>query len=400
MTNLSKVCVLPFTHLATHPDGHTSFCCISEHKNCASHAKRGGQAISLNDVSIREMLNSESFKEVRLEMLAGKEPSACTRCYDEERAGIKSKRQEENSRYLQSSMNVIEDMKEDGTIEDMDFQFVELRLGNICNLKCRTCNPVSSSKWKKEYSKLQQELDFVTDYSNIEDGVWFEMDSFWGELLGNSKNLKRIYVNGGEPTLVEKHFAFLYNLIETDRAKDIDLWYNINVTNLPTNLLTMWRSFKSIAVTASIDDLRDRNEYIRSGSEWDINLLNLSILRSTDWIDLSICQTLSAYNIFYVDKFYEYFGETGDKIHHNWCYDPEYLSPWHLPDDVKEEIISRCQNMPEYMRNNITQTLSKPRDENKFKQFISYNRKLDLMRKTKFSDTFPELAAAINYEGQ
>jgi hypothetical protein len=109
---------------------------------------------------------------------------------------------------------------------------------------------------------------------------------------------------------------------------------------------------------------------------------------------------LSAYNIFYVDKFYEYFGETGNKIHHNWCYDPEYLSPWHLPDDVKQEIISRCQNMPEYMRNNIAQTLSKPRDESKFKQFISYNRKLDLMRKTKFSDTFTELAAAINYEGQ
>jgi hypothetical protein len=400
LTNLSKVCVLPFTHLATHPDGHTSFCCISEHKNCASHAKRGGQAISLNDLSIREMINSDTYKEVRLEMLDGKEPSACKRCYDEERVGIKSKRQEENGRYLESSMPVIENLLDDGTIVDMDFQFVELRLGNICNLKCRTCNPVSSSKWKKEYSVLQKDLDFVTDYSAVEDGVWFEKDSFWGELLHNSENLKRIYVNGGEPTLVEKHFSFLYSLIEMDRAKDIDLWYNINVTKLPPNLLTMWRSFKSIAVTASIDDLRDRNEYIRSGSEWDVNLLNLSILRSTDWIDLSICQTLSAYNIFYVDKFYEYFGETGNKIHHNWCYDPEYLSPWHLPDDVKQEIISRCQNMPEYMRNNIAQTLSKPRDESKFKQFISYNRKLDLMRKTKFSDTFPELAAAINYEGQ
>lgn len=398
MTNLSKVCVLPFTHLATHPDGHTSFCCISEHKNCASHAKRGGKAISLNDLSIREMINSDTYKEVRLEMLDGKEPSACKRCYDEERAGIKSKRQEENGRYLESSMPVIENLQEDGTIVDMDFQFVELRLGNICNLKCRTCNPVSSSKWKKDYSVLQKELDFVTDYSSVDDGVWFEKDSFWGELLHNGKNLKRIYVNGGEPTLVEKHFAFLYNLIERGMAPQIDLWYNINVTNLPTNLLTMWKSFKSITVTASVDDLRGRNEYIRSGSEWDVNLLNLSILRSTDWIDLSICQTLSAYNIFYVDKFYQYFGETGDKIHHNWCYDPEFLSPWHLPDDVKQDIISRCQNMPEYMLNNITQTLSKPRDENKFKQFISYNRKLDLLRNTKFSDVFPELSKAINYD--
>lgn len=396
MTNLSKVCVLPFTHLATHPDGHTSFCCISDHKNCVSHAKRGGFPISLNDVSIREMVNSESYREVRLEMLAGKEPAACTRCYDEERAGIKSKRQEENSRYLQSSMHVIEDMKEDGTIDDMDFQFVELRLGNICNLKCRTCNPVSSSKWKKDYSQLQQDLDFVTDYSKIEEGVWFEKDSFWGELLHNGTNLKRIYVNGGEPTLVEKHYSFLYSLINRGLAENIDLWYNINVTNIPDRLLEMWPKFKSISVTASVDDLRKRNEYIRSGSNWVDTLFNLSILRTTSWIDLSICQTLSSYNIFYVDQFYDYFSHD-DKIHHNWCYDPEFLSPWHLPDDVKEDIISRCSDMPEYVRNNITQTLRKERDENKFKQFISYNKKLDLLRHTKFEDTFPELAQAIKY---
>lgn len=395
MTNLSKVCVLPFTHLATHPDGHTSFCCISDHKNCASHAKRGGKAISLNDVSIREMINSESFKEVRLEMLDGKEPDACKRCYDEERAGIKSKRQEENSRYLESSMHVIENIQDDGTIGDLDFQFVELRLGNICNLKCRTCNPVSSSKWKKDYSLLQKELDFVTDYSNIEEGVWFEKNSFWGELLDNTKNLKRIYVNGGEPTLVDKHFAFLSKLIELDRAKDIDLWYNINLTNIPNKVFDLWKQFKTVSITASIDDLFARNDYIRSDSNWSNIIFNLSILNTVEWIDLSICQTLSAYNIFYVDKFFKFFER--HKIHLNWCYDPEFLSPWHLPTDVKEDIINRCSDLPAYIQNNIAQTLRKERDESKFKQFISYNMKLDLLRKTKFEEVFPEFAEAIRY---
>lgn len=395
MTNLSKVCVLPFTHLATHPDGHTSFCCISDHKNCASHAKRGGMPISLNDVSIREMINSESFKEVRLEMLDGKEPAACKRCYDEERVGIKSKRQEENSRYLESSMHVIENITEDGTINDLDFQFIELRLGNICNLKCRTCNPVSSSKWKKDYSVLQKDLDFVTDYSNIEEGVWFEKDSFWGELLDNTKNLKRIYVNGGEPTLVEKHLHFLLHLIERDMAKDIDLWYNINLTNIPNNILWIWKQFNSVAVTASIDDLFTRNNYIRSGSEWSKIIYNLSVLNCTDWIDLSICQTLSMYNIYYVAEFYEFFKD--HRIHHNWCYDPDYLSPWHLPDNVKDKIIDKCKNLPEYEKNNIIQTLSKPRNEDRFKQFISYNMKLDILRHTKFEEVFPELAQEINY---
>lgn len=396
MTNLSKVCALPFTHLATHPDGHTSFCCVSDHKNCASHAKRGGVPISLNDFSIREMINSDTYRQVRLDMVNGKEPDACKRCFDEERAGIRSKRQEENSRYLESSMKTISNMDEHGFVKELDFHFVELRLGNICNLKCRTCNPVSSSKWIKEYSELQKELDFVTDYSNIENGVWFEKDEFWGELLNNSDSLKRIYVNGGEPTLVDKHFTFLYNLIESGRASEIDLWYNINLTHLPIKLMSLWRSFKSTTVTASIDDFGKRNEYIRSGSNWSDTMLNLSKLNCTEWVDVSICQTLSMYNIFYVEQFFEHF--SNQNIHHNWCYDPDFLSPWHLPDNVKQDIISRCQQLPEYVRNNITQTLSKPRDEKKLRQFISYNRKLDLMRSTKFSDVFPELAEAIGYD--
>jgi MoaA/NifB/PqqE/SkfB family radical SAM enzyme len=398
LTNLSKVCSLPFTHLATHPNGHTSFCCISDHTNCASHAKRGGKSISLNDVSIREMHNSETYTQVRLDMLAGKEPDACKRCYDEERSGIKSKRLEENERYLASSMEVINSMNPDGHIDNMDFQFIELRLGNVCNLKCRTCNPVSSSKWVVEHAELSKELDFVTDYSNVESGVWFELDRFWGELLNNSPNLKRIYVNGGEPTLVEKHFAFLHNLIDSGRASNIDLWYNINVTNLPHELINIWGKFKSITVTASIDDLFKRNDYIRSGSQWADIVFNLSKLKLTETIDLSICQTLSIYNIFYVDKFYNFFKDY--RIHHNWCYDPAFLSPWNLPDDVKKTIIDNCKSMPDYERNNIEQTLMKPRNETQFKQFIAYNRKLDLMRKTKFSDIFPELAAAINYDGQ
>ena len=344
------------------------------------------------------MHNSETYTQVRLDMLAGKEPDACKRCYDEERSGIKSKRLEENERYLASSMEVINSMNPDGHIDNMDFQFIELRLGNVCNLKCRTCNPVSSSKWVVEHAELSKELDFVTDYSNVESGVWFELDRFWGELLNNSPNLKRIYVNGGEPTLVEKHFAFLHNLIDSGRASNIDLWYNINVTNLPQELINIWGKFKSITVTASIDDLFKRNDYIRSGSQWADIIFNLSKLKLTETIDLSICQTLSIYNIFYVDKFYNFFKDY--RIHHNWCYDPAFLSPWNLPDDVKKTIIDNCKSMPEYERNNIEQTLMKPRNETQFKQFIAYNRKLDLMRKTKFSDIFPELAAAINYDGQ
>ena len=392
---MSKLCALPFTHLATHPTGHTSLCCLSDHTRCASHAKIGKRTLSLNDTPIHTMLNSDPYRQARLDMLAGKEPDVCKRCFDEERKGIKSKRLVENERYLNSSLDAIGSVAENGTIKNLDLQFVELRLGNICNLKCRTCNPVSSSKWIKEHTEMRKEMPFLTNYTDVETGIWFERDEFWQELLNASPNLKKIYINGGEPTLVEKHFTFLQRLIDLDRASSVELWYNINLTTLPAELVEMWRKFKSITVTVSIDDLGPRNEYIRTGSDWREILDNLNKLTNTSGIEIDICQTVSMYNAFYLDEFYKFFKDY--RIHHNWCYDPVFLSPWHLPDNVKELIIEKCASMPEYERNNITQTLQRPRSIENYSQFIQYNKRLDLNRSTKFAEIFPELVKLIDY---
>ena len=74
-----RVCALPFLHLATHPNGNVSLCCISDHKNCASHAKNGNKILTLNESQVDDVFNSETFRTARLEMLQGKEPAACTR---------------------------------------------------------------------------------------------------------------------------------------------------------------------------------------------------------------------------------------------------------------------------------------------------------------------------------
>ena len=390
------ICSLPFTHLATHPHGGVTLCCISDHVNAASNARTGDRILSLNKDSIDSVMNSDFFKQVRCEMTAGIEPKACTRCYDEERAGIKSKRQEENARYLENSRVVIDGMLPDGTI-DVDFRFIELRLGNICNLRCRTCNPVSSSKWIVEYGKLQNDLKFVTDYSNIEKGEWFEQDEFWDDLLEKSNSLRRIYVNGGEPTMVKKHFRYLEKLIERGLHKQVDLWYNINLTQVPDELVMLWKQFKSINVSASIDDLDRRNSYIRSGSDWNVTLANLQKLRNYEFIDLSIVQTISTYSAMYLPEFYNFFSnQLGLHVHLNWCYDPGYLSPWTLPESLKKKIIEDCAPvMRPWDLHNITQTLSKPSDPVAVERFLQYTKWLDVSRNEKFEEVFPELAAAL-----
>lgn len=385
MENMSsssdKICVLPWKHLATHPHGGCTLCCISDHRNGASRAKNFKddkiEWLSLNTHSIDDIMNSDYYKQVRLEMLNGIEPSACTRCYDEERAGNRSKRIEENERYLNNA-NLSSITHQDGAIP-VDFEFIELRLGNVCNLRCRTCNPASSTKWARDHASLETKLSFVTKYGNVEKGTWYESETFWDDLLDHSKNVKRIYINGGEPTLIKKHFYYLQKLIDTGLNKNIELWYNLNLTNVDDELLEYWKQFRKCSISASIDDLYENNEYIRSGSVWETTINNLRKLKTHTWIELSVVQTVSLYNIENIDKFYQFITkEEGLPIYMNWVYDPAFQAAWHLEEDKKLHIIEKCKqvmNLGDF--NNVESHLLQERNETMYEQFLQFNHTLD-----------------------
>lgn len=375
-----KICSLPWKHLATHPHGGCTLCCISDHTGGASRSRnfKNGTVewLSLNTNSIHDIMNSDYYKSVRLQMLDGEEPDACKRCYNDERAGLRSKRMEENERYF--SNDFLKRTQNDGSIE-LDFEFIELRLGNVCNLRCRTCNPASSTKWYRDHKMLENNLSFVTKYGDIEKGTWYESDTFWDDLLEHSKNVKRIYINGGEPTLIKKHFYYLEKLIAKGLNKNIELWYNLNLTNVDDELLEYWKQFRNCSISASIDDLEENNEYIRTGSNWKNTIDNLRKLKSLGWVDLSVVQTVSLYNIENIDKFYHFMVyQENVPIHINWVYDPPFQQAWHISDEKKKNILERCEKiMRSWDYENVKQHLLKPRNEELLNQFYEFNKVLD-----------------------
>ena len=80
-------CILPWVHLATYTDGTGLLCCI---------AKPGGEKTNLNTQTVDEVRNSDYFKDARLALQEGKQFHACTACYKEEAAGLRSHRLHEN----------------------------------------------------------------------------------------------------------------------------------------------------------------------------------------------------------------------------------------------------------------------------------------------------------------
>jgi uncharacterized Fe-S cluster-containing radical SAM superfamily protein len=388
---MNTYCSLPWIHLASHPDGGVTLCCISDHKNGESRSKNLNpiKFLNLNQNSVVEVMNSDYFKQVRIDMLEGKIPNACRRCFQEESAGIRSKRIEENKKF-----GFTEDMaraitQNDGSIP-INFKFLELRLGNLCNLRCRTCNPNSSTQWIEPYQKLQNELKFVTHYDKKIDCSWTENEEFWEDLLSHSEDLKLIYINGGEPTLVEKHWKYLERLIERGLNDKITLWYNINMTHLPDKLIELWKQFKKVQISCSIDDLGARNDYIRIGSNWNEVIFNLDKLCSLSWCEVSVCQTVSWINVYYINEFNKFMKNRGLHVHLNFVHDPDFMSIRALPVKIKNIILEKCVDLSPSDLNHLQSQFKDDDDLGLFKKGLEYNDFLDKTNKKNFPDYFQD----------
>src|SRR6056297_3254249 len=179
----STVCPLPWIHLATMPDGYVPLCCNSDHTDLIDVARNfdgtKSERLRLGEHSIDEIFNSDYYKMVRKEFLDAEVPTACQGCFKKEAQGIKSKRLLSLEEFNFTEEDAQQQTQADGSITP-NFEYLEFRLGNACNLACTTCNPCSSSKWTKEYEKLQSDIDFIQVY-NIDQSnfVWHEKEEFW-----------------------------------------------------------------------------------------------------------------------------------------------------------------------------------------------------------------------------
>ena len=256
-------CVLPFIHLATHPIGTVTPCCITDMENDMSTSKRNGFNLFLDKDKIEDIANSDNFKGVRSKMLSGEFPSECKTCYFYEKNKIYSKRMESNKKFSHLIKGAVDNTEKDGTLKDVNYKYIELRLGTVCNLKCVTCNPFSSNRWNEDVDAFK-DTEFEKSYFKCDIRTeWFRSHTFYDELLTKCDGLEEVWINGGEPTLIKEHAYFLEKLIEDGRSKNVNLHYSINMWSIPDNFIEIWKQFKHVRLHLSIDDIGERNDYIR-----------------------------------------------------------------------------------------------------------------------------------------
>lgn len=402
-------CPLPWNHLATHPNGTVTLCCESHPVKGRArnflddrdiHGEGKGTVYLGKEGGIATAMNSDYLKKVRRKMLNGEVPEACRVCFNREAKGVESKRIRERKNFSLTQSEAARRTEPDGKI-DVDLEFIELRLGNTCNLKCRMCAPHSSSKWFGEYKQVTDKLEFVDRWPNEEEYRWPESPEFWEDLDKCAKNPRLFYINGGEPLLNSAHRKFLERLVLEDKAKSIELDYSSNMTVMPKVVLDLWPKFKRVIIRASIDDLQDRNTYIRYPSEWNVVCENLRRARQAG-AHIVIVQTVNAMNMFYLDEFNRWADREGYSVAYNFMRQPSYLMPEAIPKSVRLPLMQKLKRGMTHSRFSEVEKLyyvDEDTDEQEWKNFVRYTRFLDSSREQKFSKVFSEFSNFLNEKG-
>ena len=202
-----KFCVLPWISIETSPTGTVRPCCLAEDEILDSN----GDPFELLSSSFESIRNSEHMQSLRQQFLRGEQPRTCQKCWNEEDSGRTSKRMHtlDRLKHMVSDTHWGEDAK--------PLLFLDLKLGNICNLKCRICGSWSSSAYATEEIQFmnREEKKSSFQYKMLQKGAWPRKESgFWKELENVLTDIQYIEFTGGEPFMIGEHFKLLETLVE------------------------------------------------------------------------------------------------------------------------------------------------------------------------------------------
>jgi MoaA/NifB/PqqE/SkfB family radical SAM enzyme len=331
-----QFCVLPWVSLEASPIGTVRPCCLADDEIVDNN----GNKFKLINAEFDAIRNSNHMINLRQEFLRGEQPRTCRRCWAEEDAGRTSKRMHTLNRL--NHMGITPEW----TTDAKPLMFLDLKLGNICNLKCRICGSWSSSQFATEELKFVENKKQSFHYQMLKDGAWpRENSQFWAELNESLKNIRYLEFTGGEPFMIQEHFDLLQALVDRGIAHQVEIHYNTNGTQYPEHAETIWRHFKHVEIAFSIDDIGTRFEYQRTNAVWiDVcsNIEKFKLMRERNSnLSLQVCCTVNVFNVLYLADVANWiYKQSFDFVYWNILHDAPWLSIANLPLEIKKEIMS------------------------------------------------------------
>jgi sulfatase maturation enzyme AslB (radical SAM superfamily) len=269
---------------------------------------------SLENDSIENILNGPKLKEIRASLAQGKPHAYCENCVKAERLGASSERAWHNS------VNPNFDYATAGDQYHYPVIF-DVRWNITCNLSCNYCGEACSSKWaslKKVFYRsgtrpyYQQVCDFIEKHR---------------------EHIHEVALVGGEPLLLPENERLLDVIPDT---AIVTLITNLNVDLENNKIFQKLQQRQRVGWSISFDNIGDRFEYVRYGTDWQLMLKNLDLVQNLMKHNGHWGGAHAVYNIYNATRlceFREFVHQRGLSVLWQNLFQPSYLDPFlHGPD--------------------------------------------------------------------
>ena len=231
---------------------------------------------------------------------------------------------------------------------------IQIKLGNLCNLKCIMCNQASSSLiqdevifWKKKEIAVPKWLQWIEDWEIDWTGIdqTGNLDAIWDNLKVGLINAEQIQLVGGEPLVNPITPILLERLVECDAAKNIRIYFISNLTSLSKRMISTLSEFRHSVISVSWDHVDpEKFRFIRFPARYEHFRKNVDKLLVSK-VEPKISVTFNIFNIYDVAEIFDEFEKVSQTreyeytVNLQYVENPNYFSIRYLEPDQKECII-------------------------------------------------------------
>ena len=410
-------CVMPWLYLQLFSQGDVKPCCKFK-----DFITKGDARMSVYKQSLEEIWNSDDMRAIRRLMVNGDRVPGCVACYQEEESGGLSLRKTRNRDWQLGWLNedkIDIDMIKARAVSD-DYRppitpsWLQLDVGNLCNLKCRMCCGYSSSRIDSDQVHRKWNGEAPVDQERLPSGKrWFEDKNFiLTELFQHPGHVKQLEFLGGETLLIEEVGDILECLIDAGVANNIVLMATTNATVVNSPWLGLAERFKELSLNVSLDGFGKYYEYIRYPARWSTVTRNIEILKKRSRTRLTAIATLQAYNALNIVDLFKYLDSIALDFYAYPVSHPPHLTTTVLPPRARQLAIERlcsyaegdCLAKNRELILGLASGLEKAGgrevfDEKLMRAFMLFTNDLDVTRGQNFRDTHAELLGLLTDAG-
>jgi len=360
----TNFCAAPWTNLYLEANGDILTCCV-------------GQTVlgNIRTTKLEDILNNSIVKEIRTRLFNDSTHENCTVCQNFKSTNNPWQRGHYND--LAKNVDI------DYTQNNFVLNSVDLRWSNTCNFKCIYCSPKFSSSLEKELK--------VT-FSNGEHGNQDVM----AFALANQDNIKEIYLAGGEPLLMKENRSFLEQYTNFDTKLRINT--NLSNINEKNSILSLIKQFKNVLWTVSIDNIEERYEYTRYGSNWEDFLKNVKTIQKFNH-SIRFNMVYFIGNAMTFDSDFNFLKKLVPGCDFSvvpvFRHDPISVRnlPRHLKEDAKSKLNKLIKDLAitSSLYNNLTNCINELDKDTNNLDYKQYFEDIDGRRQTNWQQIFPEL---------